>query len=195
MEQKQKPTHMELLKKIALSIAILAGISAFTNAQSHISGGIGYFGENGINPGVVLEFEYEKMHSEKFSLPLRADLGTYFKEDYKAFFIDIHKGFRTYFNSGLFIEQSIGVGLVGKNYQSNYWYIDDYAISVPHGNTTVLGFMPSVTFGIGYNLSKEKEGNDLIWLRPKIYWDLGFRGLHLPYSAVQIGYTHTFKTK
>ena len=55
--------------------------------------------------------------------------------------------------------------------------------------------MAQPSTGIGYNLSREKEGNDLIWLRPKVYWDLGFRGLHLPYSAVQLGYTHTFKTK
>ena len=186
---------MEHIKKILFSIAIMAGISAHTNAQSLINAGIGYFGENGINPGVVLEFEHEKFHTDDFSLPLRADLGIYFKEDYQAFFLDIHKGFRKYFGSGFFIEQSIGVGLIGKSYNTNYWYIDDYAYSVPHGNTTVLGFMPSVTFGIGYNLYREKEGNDLIWLRPKVYWDLGFRGLQLPYSAVQLGYTHTFKTK
>ena len=186
---------MEPIKKIVLSIAIMAGISVGANAQSLISAGIGYFGENGINPGVVLEFEYEKLHSGDFSLPLRADLGYFIKDDYRAFSFDIHKGFRKYFESGLFIEQSIGVGLIGKSYQTNYWYLDEYAVGVPHGNNTVLGFMPSVTLGIGYNLSRDKEGNDLIWLRPKIFWDLGFRGLHLPYAAVQIGYTHTFKTK
>jgi hypothetical protein len=186
---------MRTKKKIILAIAFIAGLSTYTHAQSLMNAGIGYFGENGINPGVVLEFEHEKFHSDDFSLPLRADLGIYFKEDYQAFFLDIHKGFRKYFESGLFMEQSIGVGLIGKSYETNYWYIDEYANSVAHGNTTVMGLMPSVTFGIGYNLSREKEGNDLIWLRPKVYWDLGFRGLHLPYTAVQLGYTHTFKTK
>ena len=37
--------------------------------------------------------------------------------------------------------------------------------------------MPSVTAGLGYNFSKNDEGADMIWIRPKIYWDLGFRGL------------------
>ena len=55
--------------------------------------------------------------------------------------------------------------------------------------------MPSVTAGAGYNFSKNDDGADLIWVRPKIYWDLGFRGLNLPYWALQIGFTHTFKTK
>jgi hypothetical protein len=55
--------------------------------------------------------------------------------------------------------------------------------------------MPSVTAGLGYNLSKNRDGLDLLWIRPKVYWDLGFRGFHLPYVALQIGFSHTFKTK
>lgn len=186
---------MEHLKKIALCLIIFSGISAYIQAQTHLKGGFGYFGENGIHPGVVLEFEYEKMQSEDFSLPLRADLGFYTKKDYHTVFIEIQKGFRKYFNSGLFMEQSVGVGLIAKNYKTNYWYIDDYASVVPHGNKPVLGFMPSVTFGIGYDISREQEGTRLLWLRPKVFWDLGFRNFYLPYSAIQLGYTHTFKTK
>ena len=186
---------MEAIKKLLFSIAIIAGIFAHTNAQTLINGGIGYFGENGINPGVVLEFEHEKYQSDDLSLPLRADLGIYFKEDYQAFFLDIHKGFRKYFKSGLFLEQSVAAGIIAKGYNTNYWYDDGLGNAVPHGNGTVVGFMPSVTAGVGYDLSKNKEGKDLLWLRPKVYWDLGFRGLHLPYFALQVGYTHTFKTK
>ena len=84
---------MEHLKKIACLI-LLSGISGYIHAQTHLKAGIGYFGENGIHPGLVLEFEYEKMQSEDFSLPLRADLGFYNKEDYNAVFIEIQKGFR-----------------------------------------------------------------------------------------------------
>jgi hypothetical protein len=67
--------------------------------------------------------------------------------------------------------------------------------NVAHGGSTVWGFMPSVTAGLGYNFAKGQEGADILWVRPKIYWDLGFRGLHLPYAALQVGFTHTFKTK
>jgi hypothetical protein len=183
------------MKKLILIWIALAAIHLHIKAQTRISAGAGYYGENVINPGIVLEFETEKFHAESFSLPLRADLGVHSNSDYTAITLDIHKGFRKYFPSGLFLEQSVGVGVITKSYKGDYWYIDKYLMPVPHGNQAVLGFMPSVTAGAGYNFSKNDEGADLIWVRPKIYWDLGFRGLNLPYWALQIGFTHTFKTK
>ena len=183
------------MKRIISILAIVAGFHFAANAQTNLSAGIGYYGENAINPGVVLELEHEPFFTEGFSLPLRADFGFHSSPDYNAWTIDLHKGFRKYFKSGLFLEQSVGVGLIAKGYNTNYWYDDGLGNVVPHGNTTVMGFMPSVTAGVGYDLSKNKEGLDLLWVRPKVYWDLGFRGLHLPYFALQVGYTHTFKIK
>jgi hypothetical protein len=90
----------------------------------------------------------------------------------------------------------VGVGLISKSFkEKNYWYYDTYMANIPHGNKLIWGFMPSVTVGAGYNLAAENEASRLIWIRPKVYWDLGFRGLELPYFALQVGYTHTFKTK
>ena len=184
------------MKKIILILVAIAAITSFANGQTNLNAGLGYYGENFVNPGFVLEFEYEKMHTEDFSLPLRGDLGYHSTPDYHAFTIDVHKGFRKYFASGLVVEQSAGVGVIAKNYKGDdYWYNDEYFNVVAHGNTTVWGFMPSVTAGLGYNLSKNKDGVDLLWIRPKVYWDLGFRGLHLPYFAFQMGFTHTFNTK
>jgi hypothetical protein len=184
------------MKKILVILIILTGIHIQTNAQTRINAGIGYYGESITNPGFVLEFESEKMLRDDFSLPLRGDLGYHSNPDFNAITIDIHKGFRKYFGSGLFLEQSVGIGFITKSFkEANYWYSDKHANSIPHGNKAILGFMPSVTAGIGYNFPKNKDGADLIWIRPKVYWDLGFRGFHLPYWALQIGYTHTFKTK
>jgi len=183
------------MKKIILILVAIAAITSYAEGQTRISAGAGYYGENVTHPGLVLEFEYEKFHAESFSLPLRADLGFHFNPDYTAMTLDLHKGLRKYFKSGIFFEQSVGVGIITKSFKTDYWFYDDYANAIPHGNKPVLGFMPSVTAGLGYNFSKNDEGADMIWIRPKIYWDLGFRGLHLPYWALQIGFTHTFKTK
>lgn len=183
------------MKQIVLILAMTTGIQSLVLAQTRLNAGIGYYGENLTNPGFVLEFEIEKLHSALFSLPLRGNLGYHSNPDYHAFTLDIHKGFRKYFTSGLFLEQSLGAGLIVKSFkEDNYWYSDKYLIGIPHGNKPTWGFMPSVTVGAGYNLAAEKEISRLIWVRPKIYWDLGFRGLELPYFALQIGYTHTFKT-
>ena len=183
------------MKRYILILAILWVFLGNASSQSRFNGGIGYYGEHLSHPGVVLEFELEPFIAEGFSLPLRADAGFHSNPDYRAFTFDVHKGFRKYFRSGLFLEQSIGVGVINKSYLTNYWYVDEYSQVAAHGNRAVWGFMPSVTFGTGYDLSKEKEGSELIWIRPKLYWDLGFRDLYLPYWALQIGFTHTFKSK
>jgi hypothetical protein len=184
------------MKQILLILAIATGIQSLVAAQTRLNAGIGYYGENVANPGFVLEFEIEKHHSALFSLPLRGNLGYHSNPDYHAFTLDIHKGFRKYFSSGLFLEQSVGAGLITKSFkEADYWYADKYMTSIAHGNKPTWGFMPSVTVGAGYNLAAKNEASRLLWIRPKVYWDLGFRGLELPYFALQLGYTHTFKTK
>ncbi|MGW8314931.1 MAG: hypothetical protein ACWGNV_04965 [Bacteroidales bacterium] len=187
---------MKSIRIIILGGLLLAGICSPGRTQSLLNAGIGYFGEGLTSPGVVLEVEYEKRLTDDFSLPWRGDVGYHNTPDYHAFIVDIHKGFRKYWNSGLFVEQSVGAGIITKSFkEEDYWYRDTYANSIPHGNHMIWGFMPSVTLGAGYNLSKGNQISDLLWIRPKIYWDLGFRGLHLPYFALQAGYTHTFKSK
>ncbi len=184
------------MKKYILIIIAIVGFAAVTNAQTHLKAGLGYYGESIVNPGVVLEFEYEKMQSEDFSLPLRVDIGFHSTSDFNAMTFDVNKGFRKFFNSGLFLEQSLGLGIISKKYKTEgIWYNDKYSVYVSHSHQMVSGIMPSVTVGAGYRFSKNNTGSSLIWIRPKVYWDLGFRGLHLPYYAMQIGYTYTLKTK
>ena len=179
------------MKKYILILIAIAGFAARTSAQTHLKAGLGYYGESVVNPGVVLEFEYEKHQSDNFSLPLRVDIGFHSTPDFNAFSIDLHKGFRKSFKSGLFIEQSIGIGMINKSFKnSNYFFSDEYFSVIAHGNMSVWGLMPSITFGAGYQLSE----SGMLWVRPKIYWDLGYRGLYVPYTAILLGYTHTFKS-
>ena len=102
-----------LMKRIILIVAVLAGYHLAAEAQSHLSTGIGYYGENATHPGFVLELEHEPFLTEYFSLPNRLDFGFHSNPDYNAWIIDLHKGFRKYFSSGIFLEQSVGVGVSG----------------------------------------------------------------------------------
>ncbi len=184
------------MAKIIVGGMFLAGICTPGKAQSLLNAGIGYLGEGITSPGVVLEVEFEKRFTDDFSLPWRGDLGYQNTRDYHAFTVDIHKGFRKYWKSGFFAEQSLGAGIIVKSFKTDaYWYRDEFAYAIAHGNKMVWGFMPSVTLGAGYNFSKDSQASNLLWIRPKIYWDLGFRGLNLPYFALQAGFTHTFKIK
>lgn len=182
------------MKKYILIIIAIAGFAAGANAQTHLNVGLGYYAESIENPGLILEFEYEKMRSETFSLPIRGNIGFHSTPGFNAMTFDLHTGFRKYFNSGLFLEQSVGFGIIAKRFKTEGpWYIDKYSVSIPHGHNIVRGYMPSVTIGAGYNFSKNKGGKDILWIRPKVYWDLGFRGLYLPYYALQLGFSHNFK--
>lgn len=178
-----KPIHVLIL---------LLGLSLGGFSQTNLKLGAGYYGEVLTRPGVVLEFEIEKTQTESFSLPLRANLGAFNWSEYTTVFLDIHKGFRKSFDSGLYLEQAIGFGLMATDYKNEeLYYVDrlgNFMRPYPNFN---LSIMPSVTLGAGYTFA---DGQNAIWLRPKVYWNLGFRDLTLPYSAIQIGFTHTFKT-
>jgi hypothetical protein len=129
------------------------------------------------------------------SSPLRADLIYAHDPDYEAVSLDIHKGFRKYFGNGLYFEQSIGAGLITTFYKTEMFYYDEYSNGIAHGGQPHFGFMPSATIGIGYNVTHNSAKSNLIWVRPKVYWNLGLRGLNMPFYALQVGYTYNFKTK
>lgn len=181
------------------NIILLALLFGFINpivSQTKLNLGGAYYGEAISNPGLMLEFEIEKFYTESFSLPLQIDLGYFTTSDYDVLFLDLHKGFRKYFKSAFFVEQSFGLGVMSTFYDvESIFYLDKYSNSIRYNKGANISIMPSVSLGLGYNLTKNSETQNLIWLRPKIYWNLGFRGLHQPYTAVQAGFTHTFKTK
>lgn len=165
-------------------------------AQANLNLGMGYTGDMSASNGLVLEFELEKYFTTDLSLPLRADLGFFKSTDYNSLFIEIHKGFRKYFNSGFFCEQSIGMGVISNFYTlESIWYSDKYASVVRYSDGANWGFTPSVTLGGGYNITHKKGLQNIVWVRPKMYWNFGVRGINLPYSAIQFGFTHTLKSK
>lgn len=182
------------MKKLIFALLVFLSASN-VYSQTRYNAGIGYQYE-GENPhGMVLELEYEKFFANNFSLPLRADLGFFVGADYNNMTVEIQKGFRKYFPSSFFIEQMFGIGAMATSYKTDIWYIDKYDNSIAHGNKAIINLMPSVSFGAGYRFSSDEKRNNFIWIRPKAYWKIGFRGLHLPYLAIQAGFTHTFKTK
>ena len=183
------------MKRSVFLILLLALIGE-SYSQSRLSAGIGYFGNNVIDPGVVIEFEAEKSLTEDFSLPLRADLGYFNSPDFRALVLDIHKGFRKYLKSGFFFEQSIGIGITSSFYTvDGLFYDDNFGSVVRFREGANPGFTPSVTAGLGYNLGNKGGSHSLLWIRPKVYWNFGVRSLNLPYAALQVGYTYNFKTK
>ena len=183
-------------KKVIISVVLLC-LSIVSFSQTKLNIGGGYFGETVTYPGIVVEFEYEKFHTEKFSTPFKVNVGFYnHQRNHNALFLDLHEGFRRYFKEGKwYFEQSIGLGLMLSFYNEDVWHVDDNGNVARVSNVGNLDFMPSVTFGFGYNLTQKKKSDNYIWARPKIFWQMPFNNLAYAHLALQIGYTYNFKTK
>ena len=137
------------MKRLVYSFLLISFLLSPALGQQHLNMSAGLFAEAGRHPGLVLGFELDPGHHSTFSLPLRVDL-TYYKDpDYHAFMLDLHKGFRKSFASGFFLEQSVGIGLIAKSFQTEQWYIDEYVNGISHGGALSWGLMPSLTAGLG----------------------------------------------
>ena len=185
------------MKRIYI-IAVFVFACTLTNfAQTYTNIGGGYFGHMGTHPGIVLEYETERMFSGEASIPVRLDLGYYVhKRNHNGLFLDINYGFRQYFNSGFYVEESIGFGVLFSTLNSDGVYeVDDRGLVSEASRFNQPDFMPSVTLGIGYNLSKNSDSKNLIWIRPKLAWQFPHKLSSLYTPCIQLGFTHSIRNK
>ena len=185
---------MKSKKTTGILLIMLFLISFSSEVLPQMNAGVGYFGETGVYPGVVLEIEREPFHTPRFSTPFRADLGFYtHPRSHHALFLDVHQGIRRSFSNGLMVESSVGVGVMLSFMPETVYTVDDSGNVSTTSKMQNPDLMPSVTLGIGYDLNKDPVKRDLIWIRPKIFWQYPYNSLALPHLALQIGFTHTIK--
>ncbi len=180
--------------KVMITVLLLfCTVPNFAQTKTNI--GSGYYGHMGTHPGIVLEIEKEQMFSEKASLPVRIDLGFYVhKRNHNGLFVDVNYGFRRYYISGFFLEESIGFGILFSSLNSDGVYeVDDNGVVSEVSGINQPDLMPSVTLGIGYNLSKNSDSKNLLWLRPKLAWQFPYKLSSLYTPCLQIGFTHTIR--
>lgn len=179
------------MKRIYLFLTIVTVLPLMLNAQNKKIVGAGYFGNTATYPGLVFEYEFNMVQSEKASLPFRINTGFYVHKRYNAgVFADLGFGLRRQFNSGVFLEQFVGVGVLTTFLNSDAVYsVDDKGNVTEASRYAATDFMPSLTLGIGYNLSRNPEKIKLLWLRPKIFWQYPHKTSSLYTPAVQIGYS------
>jgi len=185
------------MKRISYIVLALLAFTTLTFGQTHLNLGGGYFGQTLTHPGIVFEAELEHMFAEKASLPLRADLGFFVHpRNQYGLFLDLNAGFRRYLTSGLFLEEYVGVGILQSFVHSDGVFEVDEGGNVSDGSrVNPIEFMPSLTLGIGYNLTQSSAKQNLIWLRPKIYWQVPHKSLSTYNFALQIGFTRTLSIK
>lgn len=181
------------MKPVISTILLLVLLSPGLRAQTRLNLGGGYFGQTLSHPGLVLELELEQSFSERISLPFRFDMGAYVHpRSHYGLFLDASFGFRQYFKSGLFLEEGVGAGIFQSWLHSDQVYeVDDAGRVSETSRINPSDFIPSVTLGLGYNLSGNSEKRNLIWLRPKVYWQVPHKTTSTYNFALQLGFTHT----
>lgn len=185
------------MKKYILIISVLALTGTLTKAQKVINVGAGYFGHTLTNPGLVLEAELEHMFTERTSLPLYANMGTYVHpRNHYGIYLEAGAGFRRYLRSGLFFEERFGVGILQTFVHSDAVYrVDDSGQVSEASRLNQPDFMPSVSLGLGYRLGSKQGGQNLIWLRPKLFFQMPHKTAINYHLAMQLGFTHSLKSK
>ena len=179
---------------IILTITLGAAIIGL-QAQKNLNVGGGYFGHTLTHPGIVMDLELEHMFTKGASLPLYASLGAYVhpRNHYGAF-VEVGTGFRQYFSSGLFFEERVGIGMLQTWLNSDAVYHVDESGQVRNASRiNQADFMPSVSIGLGYDLSHRKDGKNLIWIRPKLYFQMPYKTMTNYHLALQLGFTRTLK--
>jgi len=182
------------MKKLAIIFTMILGIFAEGNAQRNFSLGGGYMGSSLNAPGFLFEVEFDKVHSEQFSIPLQLHLGLYTdKEGNNVMFTDLHRGYRLTFQNGLFVEQSFGIGVMLTSYKEYPYYNAENGNIGFFPNGRGWDLLPSVTLGAGYNVAWKNGGAGRIWCRPKVFWKIPFDNPAQPKFALQLGYSHVIK--
>lgn len=175
-------------------VLILVTINGFS--QQNINIGAGYFGHTITHPGFVGEFELEKTFSGQASIPIRTNLGFYAHPRYHTgIFIGINVGYRRYYSSGWFYEQSIGIGLLETILNTDGVYkVDENGNVSDASKYNPIELMPSISLGLGYDFSKHDNKRKLVWLRPKIFWQYPHKTTSTFNVALQVGVTRTIKS-
>lgn len=184
------------MKKSAIILVIFLGFTSAGMAQRNISVGAGYNSITFSSPGFLVEVEYEKLHSEEFSIPVQLRSGYHSdREGNDMFFMELHRGYRKSYQSGLFLEQSFGAGIMLSHYQEYPYYEAENGNTGFFPNGRGWDFVPSVTVGTGYHVKYNDGASGKVWLRPKVYWKLPLSQPSQPRFALQCGYTHSFGGK
>jgi hypothetical protein len=178
------------MKRKFLLLFLLALSSTFTFAQSNWQFGVGYFGHTITHPGVVFELSKEITHSEKAALVGGINLGFYnHPRQHTGLFLDLHLGYHRYFSSGFYFEQRIGLGVLQTilNGEDGVYIVDENNQVIETNGWNQPDFMPSVSLGIGWDITHQQEQQTLLWLRPKLFWQTPQKLASAYHLAVQIG--------
>lgn len=179
------------MKHILFAINLLLSMVLFAQEPSSATNRItaGYYGETVAHPGLVIGIERSPFRTEKYQVILAANIGGYVHvRNNASLFLRGQWGQRITFNSGVFVDQFLGLG-----YLHNFVHGGDIYEVLPNGavvsspNSGKPMVMPSIAVGTGYDLSKKSSCGLILYLRPELFWKAPFNGYYLTHFALNTG--------
>jgi hypothetical protein len=155
---------------------------------------VAYFGEMITHPGATLGIERYLLQDKRYRIFLGANLGMYtHTRNHTAYFINIQSGQRLTTGSGLFFDQSIGIGYL-RSYLNggDIFEVDAFRGVYESKNSGRGHVMPSVSLGTGWDFSKKNIANLAVFVRPQVFWQYPFNNYSLVHLALQTGLTFHF---
>lgn len=158
---------------------------------------LGYFGETITHTGINLGLEYYPFQSERYQMILAPNLGGYVHiRNNTSLFLRVQWGQRVNFDSGLFLEQFMGLGYLHQftHGGQNYEVLPNGAV-LEVSNSGRPMFMPCVALGTGYDFSKKTRFNLTYFIRPEFFWKGPFNGYYLTHIALNTGVLFHFNNQ
>lgn len=182
---------MHTVKKILLVATLLVSVRA--SGQGGLANDVrftfGFFGETLTHLGLNAGIEYSPLRSGKYQMILAANVGGYVhKRNNTSLFVRGQWGQRVTFDSGLFLDQFMGLGYLHQFTHGGAQYEvlpNGSVVGTPNSGRPMV--MPSLSLGTGYDFSRENEKRPSIYFRPELFWKAPFNGYYLTHFALNTG--------
>ena len=155
---------------------------------------VAYLGEMLTHPGVSMGYERYLSNDSRFQVFLRANLGYYHHyRNNNTFMLTLESGLRRNFASGVFLEQSLGIGYFYRKVHGDGQFAVEEDGSIVEKNALGRSFVPFLAnVGIGYHIQTRKAQISP-FLRPNFYWKMPFNETPNMQMGLMAGILYGFK--
>lgn len=155
--------------------------------RSHYVGGA-YFSEGGFYPGFTFIGERSLLRSRNFEVMAAARAGAYFHyRNQTGVFVMAQSGQRIRLYRQLYFEHYVGVGYLHTFLNGgDAYYVDATGTIRKKSNAGMPHFMPSVSFGLGFN-SRIDGHQYRFFARPIVFWMIPFNQTSLVQYGLELG--------
>ena len=173
---------------LLLAITPLSLVFGQSDSLSSNFVGVSYFSEGGFYPGFTFNFERSLLANKNFEMLVAGRTGAYFHyRNHTGVFIMAQSGQRIRLYRQLYFEHYAGIGYLHSFLNGgDAYYVDATGAIHKKSNVGNPHFMPSISFGLGYN---SHVGNHAVrfYGRPIIFWLIPFNKSSLVQFGLEFG--------